>query len=390
MQQVTYGLNQADFIVQFTLRQSDGLTPITGLAYNTAGLSAYIATQYSGQIAAIIQQLVSPGSGNYEIPTSSSHIRFGEIGQGVYEMHLHTDWLTSSFLRMIVTWKKTSGMTAENIAIAVGGYDGSNVWGNVQIASFGPLPATSSTPNTVEFAAIANSGYGDAITGRILVNPTKATTADIVSFDETTGVATISDVSPASSDGSWTHAPDPGDLMYVSIMSDPWRSRTRTLSTDGVSAIATAILGALTSAWQTAGTIGRAISDILSRTSLITSSTPLQVVAPVVRGGSFAIVKGTSYSSSDWSGGDLSWYSADWPDLTGASVVFVARLGDESFSTTATVVTATGTRHVRLSLTATQTALTVGPWRFSLVATLSGGNKVALVSGTMHVREVAT
>ena len=123
------------------------------------------------------------------------------------------------------------------------------------------------------------------------------------------------------------------------------------------------------------GSVGFAMSRVGSGQIVTTS--------PVGQAGDVEIVRGDDYSAAG--AGALNWTdaSAGWPDLTGATVEFTAGL----FSKAMSVVTPTGPGKVRLELTDTDTALFVqGSKRFTVRATLAGGDIVALVQGNLVVK----
>jgi hypothetical protein len=86
-------------IVHIFIRDSAALTGNgkTGITYNAAGLACkylYCGGTLSGAIT--IEDIAQLGV--YQAPTNSAHIRFKELNsaspsQGVYELHLHNDWL---------------------------------------------------------------------------------------------------------------------------------------------------------------------------------------------------------------------------------------------------------------------------------------------------------
>src|SRR3990167_9011231 len=70
---------------------------LTGLAYNTASLACrYINAGGTLSGAITLQDITTLGT--YEAPTASTNMRFKEVNsaspsQGVYELHLHNDWM---------------------------------------------------------------------------------------------------------------------------------------------------------------------------------------------------------------------------------------------------------------------------------------------------------
>jgi hypothetical protein len=113
----------------------------------------------------------------------------------------------------------------------------------------------------------------------------------------------------------------------------------------------------------------------------------ITVVSPVSQNGRrLEVVCGDSYS--DTNGRAIDFSSADWPTLTGASVDFnVTSTSGDPFTWDMTVVTGTGTKKVRLELTAAQTAAkSAGTYSYNVVATLAS-DVMTLVRGTMVIVE---
>jgi hypothetical protein len=119
-----------------------------------------------------------------------------------------------------------------------------------------------------------------------------------------------------------------------------------------------------------------------------TVSGVVTVTGPVTAGGAVTIVKGDDYFAAD--GRALEWQSADWPNLTGATITFrvLQQIRDDVLLTKAgSVVTPTGTAKVRTELTAAETGgLSAGGHRFEVVATLSSGRVATLVRDTFTVQ----
>lgn len=89
---------------------------------------------------------------------------------------------------------------------------------------------------------------------------------------------------------------------------------------------------------------------------------------------------------------DWSTITADqWPDLTGATILFVGQYranAAHTVSAAGSVITPTGaTKHVRVELSAAQTeALHDGVYEIQVIATTSDGDVVTLVDTTMTVK----
>lgn len=125
------------------------------------------------------------------------------------------------------------------------------------------------------------------------------------------------------------------------------------------------------------GTAGHALGRIGSAT--------IAPIQPVAASGDVEIVQGDDYSADDGRAIDWTEDSAGWPVLTDANITI--EIDDEDFE--GSVVTATGSsKKVRLELTDEQTAeMATGTFRFAVIATLSGGNVVTLLSGNFSVRQ---
>lgn len=99
---------------------------------------------------------------------------------------------------------------------------------------------------------------------------------------------------------------------------------------------------------------------------LVTGGT-IAYTGPVATGGAVTTYMGDDYDNAD--GRALEWESADWPVLTDGTIS-VKIAGGLTF--TGSVVTPTGTKKVRLELTAAQSAtIPAGKHRFQIVATVS-------------------
>ncbi len=118
-----------------------------------------------------------------------------------------------------------------------------------------------------------------------------------------------------------------------------------------------------------------AISSVLAAVSAISGSR-VTVVSPITSSGDVTIQIGDDYYSAD--GRALVWTSASWPTLTGGSAV----LSVDGASTSVVLDNATKTATVELS-TAFTGAIPAGTYHFEIVATLSNGHIVTLVSGNL-------
>jgi hypothetical protein len=141
-----------------------------------------------------------------------------------------------------------------------------------------------------------------------------------------------------------------------------------------------------------------AIADVEETVDLIKVKTDLlgvgsvKVSSPVASGGNATIVKGDDYLAAD--GRALEWTSADWPDLTGATVAMKYKRRRDVVSVAAEVVTPSGSeKKVRVELTRDVTStLVAGESRtqpralaFDLEAILADGSVVTLVQADLKV-----
>lgn len=419
-QKLNIKLGPTEVVIPVWIENSADTDGKTGLAYNTAGLSVAFGSQYSTATSFTLQSISDLTT--YEAPSSSVHCRFGEYDStnhpGLYLLYLDT----SLFANEVQAWLTIRATSAKQtriqlrVAEPVGDIDGS-----LPPAGTAPLPASASTNNTVTVAFWSLFGLpDDYFLGQYLFDRELVALAEIIGFEGSTGKFTIK---ACSTGGDWRINPSVGDKIYVlneptvwndmggrtlsssgntAVATATWASGTRTLTSFGtlVADVATAVWSAgsrtLTSfgtlvvdvaaavwasATRTLTSFGSLVSDLIAAGGKVTVSTP------VSSGGSFSIIKGMDYDSSDGAQSSITWSSADWPTLTSASVVFTAEKGSSSFTKSMTIDSATGTKSVRLTLTASETNLTTGPWRFSVTATLSNSHKVTLVLGTMTVRE---
>lgn len=212
-------------------------------------------------------------------------------------------------------------------------------------------------------------------------------------------------------------APDNADILLIkaktdNLPSDP-ASNTQVntrLATSGytapptAAAITNAVLDEATASHQTAGSVGKAITDAggagdpLSTAlntypsgsygALLNSLNPQHVtlVSPVSQSGTAEVVRGMDYSATD--GLALDWTFSANPDLTGATIALYIYSGATLEATwTPTVVTPTaGAGKVRVQATNAQTAaLRETTYAFAIWATLASARRVQLYAGTLVV-----
>jgi len=114
------------------------------------------------------------------------------------------------------------------------------------------------------------------------------------------------------------------------------------------------------------------------------------VSTPVASDNSVTVYQSDHYDDDESRSLEWSTTSADtWPTLTSASIAFVARHQREAsvISVAGSVVTGTGsTKQVRVELAPTDTSGdSAGTYDYQVIATLSNGHVVTLVSGTMTI-----
>lgn len=130
------------------------------------------------------------------------------------------------------------------------------------------------------------------------------------------------------------------------------------------------------------------VDEIRVKTDLL-GSAQITVVSPVAQNGTITIFFGDDYLLADGRQIDvtLASGSAEWPDLTAATVVFKTKNGSTVISKAMTVVVPTGAgQKVRLELTDTETlTLARGTSTYEIEATLVGGSVVTLVQGLLNV-----
>lgn len=176
--------------------------------------------------------------------------------------------------------------------------------------------------------------------------------------------------------------------------------------------IADAVLDETLSEHTTPGTVGDALNDVLTVDNPLNSAVPGSyavgtagyalgligtgkgvVVAPVGLDATVTVHAGADYYASE--NRRLAWVEqiTPWPDLTGATVLFIAsRRGQPPHTLTqaGVIVVASGPgKRVEVQLTAAQTnTLYVGKdaYYYHLIATLSNGHIIPLAEGLMTVK----
>lgn len=162
-------------------------------------------------------------------------------------------------------------------------------------------------------------------------------------------------------------------------------------TTDSLQAVSDAVTAATDPLTQAvpgsyaAGTAGAALGKL--------GAAEITVVSPVDNLYNVTLVKGDDYSASDNRALDFTDTADGWPDLTGATITFVALLRSDGTTTwnsvTASVVTPTGAnKQVRIEITAAGSgSLATGEpaYDYQIEATLASGRAVTLVRGELTV-----
>lgn len=146
-------------ILHVIIQDSDSFTGggKTGLAYNTASLACkYIVP--GGTISAAITLEDISTLGTYAAPTSNAHMRIKEVSatsptEGLYELHLHDDWLNVSGGSIVILLGGASGMVPLGLEIEIVDNTAKDVYDRVGA----PVGASIS----VDIAAVAASVWND-------------------------------------------------------------------------------------------------------------------------------------------------------------------------------------------------------------------------------------
>lgn len=113
---------------------------------------------------------------------------------------------------------------------------------------------------------------------------------------------------------------------------------------------------------------------------LLETKLRLDVATPILLDGSVTVMRGDDYKAADSRA--LMWEDSNWPDLTGATIEFVAG----TFSKAGTIIQASSPGIVQIELDDSETTtFPVGRLIFQVRATLANTNKITLVSGAMTV-----
>jgi hypothetical protein len=111
--------------------------------------------------------------------------------------------------------------------------------------------------------------------------------------------------------------------------------------------------------------------------------------SPVAENGEVTIYQGDDYLAAD--GRQLAWSSDDWPVLTGAAIVLTLKHTHAQTVSIAGVASSATSCYVELTAAQTVALTPVRPsYTFGVVATLSDGSVVTLVTGTAIVKPKTT
>jgi len=123
----------------------------------------------------------------------------------------------------------------------------------------------------------------------------------------------------------------------------------------------------------------------------------VMTTVPIAVNGTLSLMQSTDYAASETR--SLDWTTTDagtWPDLTTATVLFVAKpqssVTRPGFSISGSVVTPSGaTKHVRVEVPAAVTAaVSAGTYDYQVRATFTNTHVVPLASGTLDLTEFLT
>ena len=167
--------------------------------------------------------------------------------------------------------------------------------------------------------------------------------------------------------------------------------------------VADAVWDEATADHAATGTTGKALANAGSAADPLTNTVPgsyasgtagaalgrigsgqITTTSIVAQSGNVTTVAGDDYHATDSRAIDWTDSSANWPDLTGASILVTVKSGSTTLmAKTCSVVTPTGAgKQVRVQPTAADTrAIGVGTYDFDVQATLSSGRIVTLLRG---------
>ena len=287
-------------------------------------------------------------------------------------------------------------------------FDGYVVW---DVAGAAPYASEDITVTDRVDAAVstrlATSGY--TAPDNTDISAIKAKTDNLPS-DPASQATTDSAISSAES----TLAGLIGALPSASAVATAvWAAATRTLTS--ISAVAGAVWDVAISGHETAGSTGAALSAaggagdpwstdlpgsysgeqagailsaVQTKTAFLISGQPVTLSQPVSSGpgSGVQIVQGDDYKAVD--GRALQWTSTSWPVITGATVVLELRATSSAVIAATYDATVLSASEAQIEITATETsALRTGTYTYALKATLSDGNVVTLVTGSLLVLE---
>jgi len=192
------------------------------------------------------------------------------------------------------------------------------------------------------------------------------------------------------------------DLVFTPVVADPnyrarWTSSVTQTPFVNDWAVVTADqfdpVAAVLSAYTTPGTLGAVIASL---NGLNTGNVALTTV-PIAVNGTISLMQSTDYAASETR--SLDWTTSNagtWPDLTTATILFVAKpqasVTRPGFSISGSVVTPSGaTKHVRVEIPAAVTAaVSAGTYDYQVRATFTNTHVVPLASGTLDLTEFLT
>jgi hypothetical protein len=360
---IAYQLGQTSIILRVKLRQdTTGSKPgdgATGLSNASSGLIIATITDVEAATTAYtasgstIQSIGTLGS--YSAPPANN-CRFAQVDAanhpGIYELQLaNARYAVSSAKSLLVSITGVSGVADCDVVI----------------------PLLSANPY-------------DGVRGGLSALPNSACASNASLITAGTGTAQLSTASGAVSVGGYSSGEDP----------------------------ATLVLGATASSWASTGTIGQKINAAGAAADPLTNQVPgnyasgsagaalgrigtasINVVSPVAVGGALTIYFGDDYLTTN--NRALSWTDTAgvWPNLTGATIYFAVN-ADDLITTGTCINPGASQQNIVVQLTSAQTqtfaqnAAGVPPlppakYPYSLVAVLSGGQRVTLAASTITI-----
>ncbi len=259
---------------------------LTGLAYTGAGITPTVKyINAGGTLSGSITLEDITTLGTYQAPTANTNMRFKEVNsaspsQGVYELHLHNDWMNLAGGSLIIMLAGATNMAPLRLEIELGAFDN-----QVALAQTGDA-----------YAIVNNGTYGNA---QLVRSTTPANTLDV----STTGEAGLdfNNVKDATGAHTLTNITVPVATTLTNAPSD----------SSGVTTLLTRVPSAIT---ITTGKV-----DINDKTGFSLSGTQTYNLTGNITGnlsGSVGSVSGSVNSLTTW---DKTGYSIGTGGITSSS-----------------------------------------------------------------------